>query len=108
MHIFQAGSISGGDGDELRSLLIKAGELLAPDKFSQTLTRPSQSPSSGLANQTSSGTLSHDTRVAIEEKGRRMAGYSLTKEMVAEHLKVMDKQDDKQRQGSLTGGLLCS
>ena len=108
MHLFQAGSISGGDSDELRSLLIKAGELLAPDKFSQTLTRPSQSPSSGLASQTSGGTLSHDTRAAIEEKGRRMASYSLAKEMVAEHLKVMDKQADKQRQDCFIGGLLHS
>lgn len=94
----QASSLSGGGG-ELRSLLVKAGELLAPNQFLQTLSSPSNIPVNRLIDQiNASSELSSRTLVAVEEKGKKLADYCLAKELVGEHLKSMDKQEDRQRQ----------
>ncbi|XP_064381874.1 cilia- and flagella-associated protein 46-like [Halichondria panicea] len=95
--IEQASSLSGGGG-ELRSLLVKAGELLAPNQFLQTLSSPSNIPVNRLIDQiNASSELSSRTLVAVEEKGKKLADYCLAKELVGEHLKSMDKQEDRQR-----------
>lgn len=94
----QANSSTGG-GDELRSLLADAGEFLAPSQFSQTLSRPSAVSVHSIVSQVNAPSdLSGEIRDVVEEKGKKLAGYSLAKEVVGEHLKSMDKIEDRQRQ----------
>ena len=88
---------------------MKAGELLAPNQFSQTLSSPSNLPVNSLIDQiNASSELSNKTRVAVEEKGKKLADYCLAKELVGEHLKSIDKQEDRQRQVSIKLGMILS
>ena len=105
----KAGSLSGADsGEDLRSLLIKAGDILAPECFAHTLPRPTLSVSStkrshtkttegGASKKVGVTKMSHTVRVALEDKGRKLADYNLAKEQAGEFVKTLDKSKDKQK-----------
>ncbi len=81
------------------SLLAKAGDLLAPGQFSQTLSKPSTVSGQSVVSQVNpTSEPSGDTRDAVEDKGKKLARHNMSKELVREHLKNMSKIEDRQRQ----------
>ncbi len=92
-------------------MLVKAGDLLAPDCFVHTLARPSTSPEEaggggkGLQSQANNGSF-----LDFHDKGRRRGDYNLAKEQVDEHAKEVEQNREKERYvlGSLSLSLSFS
>lgn len=73
--------------EDLRSILVKAGELLAPDCFKHTLARPTER---------NGGKLSREQQ--LQEMGRKLKDYELMKQQVEEHTKAaMEQGKEKER-----------
>ena len=82
----QASSTSVACGtEEARSVLVKAGDLLAPDSFVHTLERPAESG------------LKQSSGVVHLEQGRKLKDYELAKQQVEEHAKTIKSDDDRER-----------
>lgn len=97
LFLAKAGSLSGTEsGEDLRSLLIKAGDILAPDCFNHTLPRPTLSVSSS-SKKGSVTKVAHEVRVILEDKGRKLADYNLAREQAGEFVKALEKNKDRQR-----------
>ena len=82
---------------ELQSVLVKAGDALAPDCFIHTLGKPL--PQDAAAHKASVGMSSHSVEVLLEEKASKLTAFELTRQQAEDHAKKLGAKNDRERFG---------